>query len=452
MDIDPPADTIVTEQAFANDANANAVLQGIYISLNPNGANFSNGRLTAYLGAYADELVPFVLFDGDPNADVYYNLITAGNLDQNPLWNSPYKIIYQLNTIEENVPTSTGITANTKNSLLGEAKFLRALLYFYLVNLYGDVPYVNSTSWAETARTPRTPQAEVYRNLINDLLSAQATLADDFSAGGGEKIRANRWAATALLARCYLYQSQWDKAEIEATKIITQNQFKLSNTLNGVFEKNSQEAILQWNANTKFPPFNVTSEGMMINPYLFGQPQFRLSETLVNDFEPGDQRRTAWIKSTTYLGQNYDCPNKYKLGPGMGSPNATATEYYTVLRLAEQYLIRAESRAYLNKLTNAIDDVNMIRKRAGLSDLPYSLNQTQILAAIAQERRVEFFAEWGHRWLDLKRTGKADQVMAIASPLKNGGIAWQPYRKLLPIPQVELNKSPFLTQNPGYNF
>ena len=125
-------------------------------------------------------------------------------------------------------------------------------------------------------------------------------------------------------------------------------------------------------------------------------------------------------------------------------PNATPSEYYMVLRLTEQYLIHAEASAEQNKLADAIADINLIRRRAGLPDLPDSLDQAQTLSAIMQERRIELFAEWGHRWLDLKRTGQAD---AVLGPIKT---TWQTNAQLYPIPLSELQSDSKLTQNAGY--
>jgi hypothetical protein len=112
--------------------------------------------------------------------------------------------------------------------------------------------------------------------------------------------------------------------------------------------------------------------------------------------------------------------------------------------LAELYLVRAEALAMQNNLTAALSDLNMIRKRAGLSNLPTNLNKEQILSAISQERRVELFIEWAHRWFDLKRTGNAITVLRPLKPsLEESDL-------LYPIPYSQLETNPYLLQNPGY--
>jgi hypothetical protein len=121
-------------------------------------------------------------------------------------------------------------------------------------------------------------------------------------------------------------------------------------------------------------------------------------------------------------------------------------EYTMVLRTAEQYLIRAEARARQNNLDGARSDLDSIRLRAGLSPLPDNLNQAQLLLAVEQERRVELFAEWGHRWLDLKRTGRALTVLSAEKPdIDENDL-------LLPIPASSINANVFLEPNPGYDY
>jgi hypothetical protein len=118
-------------------------------------------------------------------------------------------------------------------------------------------------------------------------------------------------------------------------------------------------------------------------------------------------------------------------------------DHSTVLRLAEQYLIRAEARTQQNNIAGAQADVNVIRHRAGLGDTPAN-DKESLLTAIDQERKHELFNEWGHRWLDLKRTGRADAVLSAIKP------QWKPTAVLFPIPESEIINNPALKQNPGY--
>ena len=114
-------------------------------------------------------------------------------------------------------------------------------------------------------------------------------------------------------------------------------------------------------------------------------------------------------------------------------------------------MIQAEARAQQDNFAGALNDLNTIRSRAGLGPVTTS-DKTTLLNAILHERQVELFMELGHRWFDLKRTGKIDEVMNIATPIKsNGANTWQSYQQLYPIPyNSDLTKAPNLTQNEGY--
>ena len=115
-----------------------------------------------------------------------------------------------------------------------------------------------------------------------------------------------------------------------------------------------------------------------------------------------------------------------------------------ILRLGEQYLIRAEARAQQGNVSGAWQDLNTIRMRADLGPSA----QPDILAAIGHERQIELFTEMGQRWLDLKRTGQVNAVMEVATPLKGG--SWNSYQQLYPVAQGDIQDDPQLTQNVGY--
>lgn len=455
MEIDPPAGSITTAQSFKDSINASSAIAGIYFNManNLGGLTFANGATTINAGCSADELVPFTSND----QFVFYTntLIQAQDNTSSYFWDPAYFNIYQANSSLEGLQASTGISSSAKDLFIGEAKFLRALAYFYLINLYGDVPLLTSSDYHANSLAKRTAVNLVYQQIVSDLKDAQSKLRADYTLSGNERIRANKWAATALLARVYLYMGagHYADAETQASSIIENTAlFNLVSDLNNVFLRNSSESILQWQVNSSLSPlYNVTTEGYNIIPLdSTYNPNFTISPQLMAAFEPSDKRKTAWIDSTNYFGQLYYFPYKYKVGQAQTMQGAPPAEYYTVLRLAEQYLIRAEARAQLGELAAAITDLNIIRARAGLPNLSSGLSQTQVLAAVAQERRIELFAEWGHRWLDLKRTGQIDAVMSVVTPTKNGGGAWQSFQQLYPIPQGERTADPNLIQNPGY--
>jgi hypothetical protein len=458
IDIDPPTDSVSDEFVFTNDEGAITAMTGIYTQLinSQTDLEFSSGGITVLAGLSADEF----FYSGTQFQEFFNNAIRAdNNFVRLYLWEPVYDAIHQANTCIEGLNTYEGVTPALKEQLIGEAKFLRAFCFFNLVNLYGNVPLTLTTDWRANAPMPRTPSGTIYNQVVADLLDAKNRLAADFLYSNNERTRVNKWAAISLLARTYLFMTEWQKAETEASAVIDNSSlFNLESDLKNAFSKNSRETIWQLapsNLNSPYAipeAYNIIPQHKtkdhppdIVNQYwhLF-VPPYSLSSGLLNSFENGDLRKQSWCDSTGNLnGTNYFYPAKYKTR--QGEAGVEVSEYYTVLRLAELYLIRAEARAKQNKLPGAISDVNMIRSRAGLTGLSNSLNGPQLLSAIAQEKRIEFFSEWGHRWFDLKRRGKSEEVLV---PLK--GSNWQNHDMLYPIPLSEIQKAPNLLQNPGY--
>lgn len=439
VEISTPPDKVLPAQVFSDSTSAKATVAGLYISMLSNNVfNFYNGGITVYTGLSADEL----LSNNSTNTDeqgFFNNAISSTSATNNTLWSNAYQLIYQINAILEGLSTTDALSSSLKNQLTGESKFLRAFVYFYLTNLYGDVPLVTTTSYLTNQSLSRTATSEVYLQITSDLLDAQALLSTTYPTSG--RVRANKWAATALLARVYLYQSKWSDAEAASTSVISSGMYSLVSPLTSVFLSGSNEAIYQ------FLPIVSganTIEGLRFIPSSSGAvPTYPVTTSLLNFFETGDNRKSTWLGSNTIGTTTYYYPYKYRVRTG-----STITENYMVLRLAEQYLIRAESKAQQGTdLSGAIADLNIIRNRAGLLPLSTSLTQSQVKAAVAQERRAELFVEWGHRWFDLKRTGAINTVLGGSPPVKPN---WNSNAALFPIPSAQILLNSALTQNPGY--
>ena len=183
-------------------------------------------------------------------------------------------------------------------------------------------------------------------------------------------------------------------------------------------------------------------------------PAQYLAPELLNSFETNDLRKQAWVDSTDNTawgigGGWFKYPAKYKVGGGNYVIGGAATEYHMALRLAEQYLIRAEAAAKgaAGGDGAAIADLNVIRHRAGLPDLPNTLTKEEVWKAIAHERQDELFSEWGHRWLDLIRMGLAHDTL---SGIQRKQPWTGDFQFLFPIPQAEIKADHNLLQNPGY--
>lgn len=459
IEIPQPTNSMTSTKVFATNAQANSAMAGVYTylihgKLNESSAysGFATG-LTTLLGSMsANDLIATT--DGQSFSNYNLNRVNREDYYSYKIWSTAYDVIYGANAVIEGIEASTSPKLHDKyrKSLTGEAKFVRAFTYFYLINLFGDVPMALTTDFNQTINMTRTSKTEVYNQIIKDLTAAKAVLPADFSDFGEERIRANKWAATAMLARVYLYTGDYANAAIQSAEVISHSElFGLTSELNDVFLANSKEAIWQLQQNSNGSQGTATPEGYTIFPIMNAASTavpYTLSKELANAFEPLDNRKTAWCWSGIRNGQLTYFPYKYKVGADNRSTGVPPTEYYMVLRLSEQYLIRAEAQTLGNmSLDLAIADLNVVRHRAGLGDLPLTLSRTEVTDKIEHEREVEFFAEWGHRWFDLKRTGRAHDVLS-AIPMKN---PWTgDYQLLYPIPPSEIIVNSKLIQNPGY--
>ncbi len=444
-----PSTELVGAAVYGSDQTAASAVSGILSTMEGNSIGGGAWGISALGGLSADE---FELYPGASSVlqQVYLN----AQLSSNPptIWSDLYNVIYQANSAIAGISASTGVSASMKQQLVGEAEVIRAFCYFYLVNLYGDVPLVLTPNYTENEGMARTPAEQVYGQIKMDLIAAKSALSSNYLSPSGtasmERVRPNAGAAAALLSRVYLFTGVYDSAELEATAVINNSNYALVSDLDSAFLASNKEAI--WQLEAPDNGFNTQDGGTFVLSFFGGASPifpFILSDSLEYHFEPGDLRQSHWTDSISQNGSVYYYPFKYKLYFTGSAP----TEYPTLLRLAEMYLVRAEARAQQNELigaNGALADLNTIRRRAGLGPSS-AVSQADIETAILRERRFELFTEYGHRWLDLKRTGNLDAVMSMVTPLKGG--AWVPTDSLYPIPFNDIKADLELTQNPGYN-
>lgn len=436
VEVDLPTSQLTSPAVYENYTTATAAMVDIYAQMRNNGV--LAGTVTGVsnqMGNYTDELT----FYGNSNLgtiNFYNNTLIPSNTDISMLWNSSYSQIYATNAVIEGVNNSTGLSVTEKNQLLGEAYFTRALLHFYLFNLFGDIPYITTTDYRVNSTVSRMPSTQVYANIKTDLLLSSSILSDNYITP--ERVRPNKATVKTLLARVYLYTGDWSAAVSEASAVINNTGLYVWDTnLDNIFLKESTTTI--WQLMPQSEGRN-TEEG---STFIFTQgppPVVALSNNLIAAFEAGDQRKNHWTNAVTDGVNTWRHAYKYKQFSNTG----TSQEYSIIFRLAELYLIRAEALAQLNDLSAAKTDLNKIRNTVGLPDTP-AVTQQEVLSAIIKERRVEFFTELGHRFFDLKRTNNLDTTL---SGVKNG---WNSTDKLLPLPESELLMNPNLSpQNPGY--
>ena len=427
VEVDLPQSQLTSSKVFQDFTTANAAMADVYAKIRDRGLlTGTSAGMSGQLGYYADELT-FYGGGTAPSFAFYSNTMLPSNTTLATLWNTTYNQIYAANSVLEGTRTAA-FSVKEKAQLEGEALFIRGLLHFYLVELFGDVPYLETTDYKFNSTISRLPANQVYAHIINDLKNAELLLPSVYN--GTERVRVNSFAAKALLARVYLYTSAWNEAIIKSTEVIDNNSLYLfEETIGKVFLKGSTEAI--WQFMPSITGKN-TDEAILFTFVSGPPPMVALSESIMNSFAANDLRKSNWTTAITNGNQTWSYASKYK-----ESKNSTASrEYSIVLRLTEQYLIRAEAWAQEENLSSAKEDLNKIRKRAGLSNVAASTKQA-LLDAIIEERRREFFTEYGHRFFDLKRTGKLDTALAT----KPG---WDTTDRFLPIPESELLVNPHL--------
>lgn len=455
IEVEAPFTSLNAENVYSDDATAAAVLSGIYGQLsaaNRNSFTFNNylTNITFFAGLSADELT---LYDVNNSFLLPYYTNSLNSANAPYYWDNIYPIIFTANSAISGLTNNSILSPNVQQQLMGEAKFIRAFSYFYLVNLYGGVPLVLTTDPDNNSRLPRSSVDDIYSQIIHDLEEATSLLSENFLSGSvktivRERVRPTKWAALALLAKVYLYRQKFSLADSLSTVIIQNGALFSLNSLEDVFLKNSSEAIWQLQCVTN--TLGNTGEGQtFVLPKdgvdVLGSYPVYLSKYVVNSFEVGDLRKLKWIDSiSTDQGVIY-YPFKYK--SGNLTPDKTTTEYLMVLRLAEIYLIRSEARAQLNDLYGAQADLNLIRNRAGLGNT-LSNNKDDLLTEILAERQRELFVEWGNRWLDLKRSNTINGIMSNVT-LEKGG-TWNSNWQYYPISNSLLLTDHNLMQNDGY--
>jgi hypothetical protein len=463
IEVEAPVTSINSANVYNTDFTAISVLTGIYTDISEGLSSGGLASMTLFPALSSDELTLYGGISSSAKSYIPYYTNSLTKLNVANHIGSIYSILYTVNSAIEGLTASDKLTPSLKQQLLGEAKFMRGFCYFYLVNLYGDVPLVLTTDYKVNSVMAKSSKNTVYDQIISDLKDAQNLLSDKYLKGDAvtayapgteERLRPTKWAATALLARVYLYDEKWLDAEKEATSVINHSSLYQMTDLVNTFLKNNVEAI--WQLQPVSKGYNTETARYFVlpssGPSTVGTNNFYLSRFLVNSFESGDLRAKAWMSSVTVKNITYNYLFKYKVT----EQNAPLSEYTVVLRLAEQYLIRAEARIQNQNIENGIADLNIIRNRATdktsgafqLTQLSVSLNKDQALKAVLHERQVELFMEWGHRWFDLKRMGYVSKVMDQVTEEK-GGI-WNTNWELYPFPQDELQYDPNLIQNTGY--
>ncbi|WP_426477497.1 RagB/SusD family nutrient uptake outer membrane protein [Chryseobacterium sp. CBSDS_008] len=431
LDVDTPDNQIDQNKVFEDVQTANAALAAHYADLMKS-SPIAGGDLEAYLSSYTDELRNYTTISSD-SRDIFLNLHTDTNSIVFNTWATAYKHIYSANSILEGISGSHGISSNDKNWFRGQALLTRSIMFYYLNQLYGDIPYPESTDYKANNIIAKTKSNLVLSNLERDLLEVSSLLQNEYK--DSERIYPNRFVAKLLLAKVYMAGKNWNKAELVLKEIVQSPLYQIESDITRVFQKSGKHVLWQLK-----PHNNASLQQATIYYFTNSLPNiYAISDSLINTLQDNDLRKQNWIGRVEFNGVSYYRVEKYK-----NRNNTNSNEYSIVFRLEEAILLLAEALTQENKINEALPYVNVTRLRAQLTPLTMPITKDILLQEILLEYKREFFAEMGHRFLDLKRTGKLNT-------LQTNKPNWKDFHLLWPIPQKEILLNANLKpQNTGY--
>lgn len=471
--VEAPQNTVSQSNYYKTEQDAIAAVNAIYSYLGSYNLDFAGPFVGNTAGIYHSTF--WVTADlasdnmnnnqlgaifNDQLANFSYNSDNANLME---IWRVHYKVIYLANIAVSRIP---GIAMNeaTRARLVNEAKFLRGLMYFNMVRLFGQIPLLVGET--NPLKPDVASSGDIYAQIINDLKDASNLPKD----GQIQEGRATQGAAQALLAKVYLTQKDFANTSAEAKKVIDSNVYGLWDKYEDAFKLSSRggkEAIFSvgfGDGGGTISFWEVGQFNVRLLPVELSTAREKVSNTqgwqtvtkeLFNSYLPADKRKAATYM-TSFTGDDgkvVNLSNIYikKYWDEQADPTAGgSTNDFPVIRYADVLLMYAEAQAELGNFAVANDYLNRVKKRAGLSAV--TVNALEAFRdAILDERRKEFIGE-GQRWFDLVRMNKLNERVHKAKdteyttpiPVLN-----QNYL-VFPIPQQERDVNPNLPQNPGF--
>lgn len=492
-----PRNIISPANYFNSEADAQAAITGVYAILK-NNSIYGQVGLDAWYENGADVLGPnrgwgiiasicSYTMDEDNASDIQQLMGIAQT------WRDLYKIALNTTVILDNIVDNENIPADARAEFEGEALFLRALAYYHLTNLWGDVPYYREDIGIDAiGQLGRTDKDLILADILADLERAEELMIDEVPES--QLGRASKWVASMVMAKIYLAQEDWQNARDKSLEIINSGRYRLLDDYGEVFSPSNEynEEII-WEldfAKDLFSLLDQAFEGAafagnanwrasIFSPRLRDEPansdersilSERLAENgeamngtglqiplpdLVNKYPMNDLRRPHNI-ITSYLGVELKFPYMPKLWnlDIETSPRFNHSDNRIVFRLSDVYLMAAEAENELNGPDAAYQYINAVRERAYATPEEANLtglDQSSFREALRDERKWELAGE-GHRRLDLIRWGiLLDVVRSTEYRVYDPASNIQPFHVLLPIPLEELNLNPALLESDPTN-
>lgn len=461
--VEDPTDRIAISNYYKTEEDAVSAVNAIYAHLNAQSSDTFGGvyhsNFWIMVGLASDEMLNNHV--GNAGADQLSNFTYSPQNDiVLDVWKQHYKAITLANIAIARVPL-IDMNETLRTRLTNEAKFLRGLLYFNLVRLYGKIPLLIEE---EEPLRPEVAEVEaIYTQIIQDLTDAEGLPADQSDGRG----RATSGAAKAILAKVHLTRGEYAASAAKSLEVISSGKYELWEDYVDVFKianRGGKEAIFTvgfgdangsiifWEGgqfHVRLLPTMLMSPGGITNNTLGWQIP---TQALVDSYESGDERRGVSVFNQfneTVDGTAYNVPfDKYYFRKywDVTDPkeftNEQTKQDFSVIRYSDVLLMYAEAlNAQNGPTTEAYDALNEVRNRAGLDDLD-GLTKDEFMDAVLQERKVELAAE-GHRWFDLVRTNKLETLVPVAKT----GVTPASRFNLFPIPQRERDLNSNLPQN-----
>lgn len=410
--------------------------------------------------------------DGIETQDMSNFVTSTDNQGVLDIWRGPWPGILRSNIVLSVAPDLT-IDENIKNRSMGEAYFLRAHYYFILVRYFGDVPLITKPGSSDTDLFPsRVSKDLVYEQIISDLEKAAQLLPNKSEYSGSDIGRANKGAALGELAEVYLtLGNNWQKV-VDLTTQVEGLGFDLNTNYADNFTsstENSKESLfeVQYESDGGYSFWDNENQASWTSPFMgprgsnfvgggFGWNQ--PTQEFVDSYEANDNRKNITIfydGAPAFDGKTYQTNysttgfnvRKFLVPLSVSSSYDNSPLNFPILRFSNILLMKAEALNELEQTSQAETSLNKVRNRAGLSNITTGLSQAAFRNAVLKERRIELAFE-GQRWFDLVRVLNGQYGLDFLHSIGKTNATTK--HLLFPIPQIERDRNPKLTQNPGY--
>lgn len=410
--------------------------------------------------------------DGVETQDMSNFVTTTDNAGVLDIWRGPWPGILMSNIVLKVAPALTIDTA-IKNRSMGEAYFLRAHYYFILVRYFGDLPLITTPQSSDDDLFPaRVSKDLIYQQIISDLEKAAELLPNKSDYTGSDIGRANKGAALGELAEVYLtLGNNWQKV-VDLTTQVEGLGFNLNANYADNFNPSTENSVeslfeVQYASNGGYSFWSDENQASWASPFMgprgsnfvgggFGWNQ--PTQEFIDSYEANDNRKAVTVfyeGAPAFDGKAYN-PSYSLTGYNVRKflvPLSTFSSYdnsplnFPILRFSDILLMKAEALNELGQTAQAQIPLNRVRNRAGLPNIASGLSQLAFKEKVLCERRIELSFE-GQRWFDLIRVNKGQYGLDFLHSIGKTNATQK--QLLFPIPQIERDRNPKLTQNPGY--